>query len=510
MKSEIILELKGITKSFPGVLANKDIDFELRKGEIHALVGENGAGKSTLMKIISGIQKPDEGEILFKGKPVMFNSPRDSISVGIVMVYQHFQLIPSLSVAQNIILGVENEKFMPDFSIVRKKIKSISEKYSIYVDPEAKIWQLSAGEKQRVEIIKALYSNAKVLILDEPTSVLTPQEVDRLIVILRNMSSTESLSVIFVSHKLPEVTEASDRITILRGGKKVTTIVNENVNHAFLVKEMVGKKIRKTIFSRKSSIGRVLCEIEDLEVENDRGLTVVKGINLSFSEGEVLGIAGISGNGQRELGEAIVGLRKSKKGKIKINGEEITKCSPREIIDKRMGFIPEDPLTSGLANDLSIKDNLVLTSYRSSHLFNRKGFLNYKAIEQFSKEVIDKFGVKTPTIDLKVEKLSGGNMQKVILGRELSRDLKCLVVNCPTKGLDVAARDFIWRALISLRDAGVGIIMISDDLDEIQTLSDMIAVMYNGEIKGILETKSTNREEIGLLMMGGEEGNDTI
>jgi len=509
MKSEMILELKGITKSFPGVLANKDIDFELRKGEIHALVGENGAGKSTLMKIISGIQKPDEGEIFFMGEPIIFNSPRDSISVGIIMIYQHFQLIPSLSVAQNVILGVENEKFIPDLFMVRKKIENLCEKYSIYVDPEAKIWQLSAGEKQRVEILRALYSNAKVLILDEPTSVLTPKEVDSLINTLRSMSSSENLSVIFVSHKLPEVMAVSDRITVLRGGRKVTTTVSENVDYELLVKEMVGKKIRKSIFPRKSSIGSVLCEIEDLEVKNDRGLPAVRGINLSLSEGEVLGIAGISGNGQRELGEAIVGLRKSKSGKIRIYGEEITNFSPREVIDKRIGFIPEDPLSLGLASDLSIKDNLILTSYRLSHHFIRKGFLNYKAIEQFSKEVINEFDVKTPTINLKVEKLSGGNIQRLILGRELSRDLKCLVVNCPTKGLDIAARDFIWRKIASLRDDGVGIIMISDDLDEIQTLSDTIAVMYNGEIKGILETKNVNREEIGLLMMG-EEGNDTI
>ncbi|NIO04269.1 MAG: ATP-binding cassette domain-containing protein [Proteobacteria bacterium] len=501
MRSDTVVELKGITKAFPGVVANKDIDFELNRGEVHALLGENGAGKTTLMNILSGLLRPDDGEIRIFGKPVSFRSPREAISLGIGMVHQQFLLVPSLSVVENIVLGHKEEGFIPNLRNVEKKIKTLSENYNLEIEPRAKVWQLSAGEKQRVEILKALYREAQVLILDEPTSVLAPQEAEGLINALREMTSEGHLSVVFVSHKLPEVTAVSDRITVLRRGRVVAAMENDNVDYAVLSNVMVGRELQKSVSPRRREKGGILLEVEDLVVPDDRGVPAVDGVSFTLSEGEILGIAGVAGNGQKELGEALIGLRSATRGRVIFCGKEITDITPRQAIEKKIGFIPEEPLTIGLAGGLSVADNLILDTYRSSR-FLRKGLLDYNKIEGFSRGIVDTHGIKTPDLGLQVGHLSGGNVQRLILGRELSRDLKLLVANHPTKGLDVGAADFVWEKLISLGEEGVGIILISEDLEEIQTLSNRIAVMYEGELVGVEESGRVDRKKIGLLMMG--------
>jgi len=501
VRSNTVVELKGITKGFPGVVANNDVDFELKRGEVHALLGENGAGKTTLMNILSGLLRPDEGEIRIFGKPVSFRSPREAISLGIGMVHQQFFLVPSLSVVENIILGHKEEGFIPDLRNVAKKIKTLSDNYNLQVEPGAKVWQLSAGEKQRAEILKVLYRKARVLILDEPTSVLTPREAERLIHSLKEMVSREDLSVVFVSHKLPEVIAVSHRITVLRRGRVVAAMENENVDYAVLSSAMVGRELKKRVSPPRREKGGILFKVEDLVVPDDRGLPAVRGVSFTVAEGEILGIAGVAGNGQRELAEAVIGLRRATSGRFIFCGEEIRKITTREAIEKRIGFIPEEPLTVGLARALSVSDNLILSTYRSSR-FLRKGFLDYNNIEKFSRGLVDTYGIQAPDLRLQVGHLSGGNVQRLVLGRELSRDLKLLVANHPTKGLDIGASDFVWQKLISLRKKGVGIILISEDLDEIETLSDRIAVMYRGKLQRIPESDRVNREKVGLLMMG--------
>ncbi len=504
---EVILEMRGITKRFPGVLANDHIDFNIRAGEIHAILGENGAGKTTLMNILYGLYQPDEGEIYIRGKRVKIRSPKDAIRLGIGMVHQHFMLIPSMTVAENVAIGTEGS--LVNLDEIRKKVKELSEKYGLKVDPDAKVWQLSTGEKQRVEIIKALYRGAKVLILDEPTSVLTPSEVKELMVTMRRMADQGLAVIPFITHKLPEVMEVSDRVTVLRRGRVVWRGETRKTNEKDLAKKMVGREVLFSIEKPEVERGGVVLKVEDLKALDDRGHLALRGVSLEVHEGEILGIAGVAGNGQKELEETIMGLRKTVGGKVYILGEDVTNKSPREIISKGVGYIPEDRIGRGVVPDLSVAENLILHVYQEPPFayewikaFKKRWFLNDREIKEYAEKLIKEFGIVTPSIHTPVRHLSGGNIQRLILARELSRRPEVLIASQPTSGLDVAATEFIRKMLVEQKKLGTGILLISEDLDEIMDISDRIAVIYRGEIVGVVETEKASVEEIGMMMAG--------
>jgi len=514
-RGELFLSMKGITKRFEGVLANDHIDFDIKMGEVHALLGENGAGKTTLMKILYGLYQPDEGEIYISGRRVKINSPKDAISLGIGMIHQHTMLIPKLTVAENVILG---DKFQKDYLLnlgeVSNKITKLSKTYGFEIDPHAKVWQLSAGEKKRVEIIKALYLGSRVLILDEPTSILTPQDVKELMEVIRRMKK-EGLAIIpFITHKLPEVMEISDRITVLRRGQVVARINTRNANKWTLAKKMVGKEVVFEIKRSKVKKGKTALEIKNLSALNDKGLPALKNVTFSISEGEILGIAGVAGNGQRELSEAIVGLRKATAGDVIINNKKLTNQTPSNIILNQVAYIPEDRLYQGVVRDLSVSENMILESYCNpdspfAHKwimpFDRKWFPKKQKIDEYSKKLIQEFDIKTPSKDTPVCNLSGGNIQKSILARKLATNPKILVACEPTSGLDIGATKFIHRKLIEQKEKGSAILLISGDLEEIMNVSDRILVMYKGEVMGILPRKTAKIGKIGAMMAGLEK-----
>lgn len=494
------LSMRNITKRFPGVVANDQINLEVNAGEVLALLGENGAGKSTLMKILYGLYRPDQGEILINGKPVKIQSPRDAMQLGIGMVHQHFMLVPTLTVAENIVLGMPSSRGpLLDLDKASKHILELSQKYGLRVDPSAYIWQLSVGEQQRVEILKVLYRGAELLILDEPTAVLTPQEVDELFIVLREMVRLGH-SIIFISHKLKEVMNISDRVTVLRAGRVVRTLPTSETNEHELAMLMVGREIKETSPGDQTP-GEVVLDIGDLVVLNDKGLPALRGLSLKVHAGEILGLAGVSGNGQKELAEAIACLRPIESGYIRLCGQEITNKSPAEAIWAGLGYIPEDRLHVGTIPIFSVAENLILKDHPRPPL-SRRGFLDMHTITRFASQMVQEYDIKTPMIETTVRSLSGGNIQKLVLAREIQRKPALLLAVQPTRGLDVGATEYIHHRLIEQRQQGRAILLISEDLDEILALSDRIAVIYEGQIMGILPSREAHRQRVGLLMAG--------
>lgn len=497
---EYIVLMKDIKKRFPGVNANDGITFYAKKGEIVALLGENGAGKTTLMKILYGLYRKDSGDIFIKGKKVEINSPKDAINLGIGMVHQHFTLVNPFTVTENIILGLESNKFTLDIKKAKEKVLDYMKKYELYVDPDAKINELSVGEKQKVEILKVLFRNIDILILDEPTAVLTPQEVKELFKTLKILKD-EGKTIIFISHKLDEVLEISDRIVILRNGKVSGERDPKNTNKKELASLMVGKEVFDIFELSQTKQEEIILKVENIKALSDRGHIALKNLNFDVKRGEIVGLAGVSGNGQRELEEIISGVRFPLEGKIIYKGIDITYLTPKERINRGMGRIPEDRMEMGLVLDLPVFENLIIEYFDKKPL-SKGAFLNYKEIFSYCENLINTYDIKTPNQLVTTKKLSGGNLQKCILARILSMNPDFVLASQPTRGLDVGATEFIHKKLIELREKGTGILLISEDLDEILNLSDRILVIYNGEIMGEIKRGELTREEIGLMMTG--------
>jgi simple sugar transport system ATP-binding protein len=497
----LALALTGITKRFPGVLANDHVSLDLYKGEIHALLGENGAGKSTLMNVAYGLYQPDEGNIHVDGQEVSFQSPRDAIARGIGMVHQHFMLVPVFTVAENIMLGDETVRNgVLDRRGVSTAVRELSHQYGLDVDPDAYVSELPVGVQQRVEIVKALYRKAEILILDEPTAVLTPQEANDLFRVMRGLSS-QGVSIIFITHKLKEVLAVADRITVMQSGSVVGTCKPEETDENELATMMVGREVILTVDKEPAQLGEPVLSVKDLSVTDDREVEAVRGVSLSVREGEVLGIAGVQGNGQTELVEALTGLRQAESGQVILSGTDITNKPPRPIIEAGVGHIPEDRQRFGLVLSYPITDNLVLCNYYLPP-YARGGILDRGAIDENAERLVHQYDVRTPSSQVAVSKLSGGNQQKVIIAREFSRKTKLLIANQPTRGLDVGSIEYIHNMIIQMRDAGCAVLLVSAELDEILSLADRIAVMYNGQILDVLEARDATRENLGLLMAG--------
>jgi len=490
--------MRGIVKRFPGVVALNGVDFEAHPGEIHALLGENGAGKTTLMNILYGIYRADAGEIYVKGQRATIRSPRDAIRLRIGMVHQQFRLVPTNTVIENIILGLPGALVFPDRA-ARPQLEAFSEKYGLRVDPDARIWQLSAGEQQRVEIIKALYRGADILILDEPTSMLTPGEIDELMEILRRMAA-EGHTIIFITHKLEEVTQISHRVTVLRRGEVVATLPTAQTDERVLARLMVGREVLFRLEKRVIQAGQTVLQVEDLHALNDKGLPAVRGVSFTVAAGEILGIAGVAGNGQRELVETLVGLRPAVRGRVYVNGREVTNEKPDVLIEQKVCYVPGERLT-GLVPGMSVAENLVLKDYRHPP-FSQGPFLNHQAIRAHADDLIARYAVATPSHDTPLKLLSGGNIQRVILARETSGSPKLLIAAHPTSGLDVGATEYIRQSLLAQREQGTAVLLVSEDLEEVLTLSDRVAVMFEGEIMGILPADEADLETIGLMMAG--------
>lgn len=496
-----MLEMKGITKRFPGVVANDAVDFDVYPGEVHTLLGENGAGKSTLMKILYGFYHPDEGEIFLNGSGISLSSPAHAIANGIGMIHQHFMLVPTLTVAENVALGLKSSRGMlTDLKTVSERIRQLSETFGLYVHPDEYVWQLSVGERQRVEIIKALYRKASILILDEPTAVLTPKEVEDVFQIFRRLAD-EGHGLIFISHKLQEVLDLSDRITVMRNGRVTGETEPGNTTRHQLATMMVGRDVNMAPEQPDVQVGEPMLVIKDLYAAGDRGTDAVKGLSLDVRGGEVLGIAGISGNGQRELAECIAGLRSVASGTITINGRETTHCKPLQIRQAGLSYVPEERMRDGAIGEFKVKENLVLLNHDSNEM-SHKGFLNFKKIDQHCERLVKEYNVKTPDIETLTKSLSGGNIQKLILARELSSEPKVLIASQPTRGVDIGAAEYIHQRISQQRKLGTASLVISEDLDEVMALSDRIAVMFQGRIMGILNRESATRENIGLMMTG--------
>jgi simple sugar transport system ATP-binding protein len=498
------LEMRGITKRYPGVVANDQIDLEIRPGEIHALLGENGAGKSTLMNILYGLATPDEGQILMDGQPVTIHDPNDAIDRGISMVHQHFMLVPVLSVAENILLGDEpmaNPIFL-DRRAAHDRIRELGARFGFEVDPDAKVGSLSVGWQQRVEILKALYRKASILVLDEPTAVLTPQETREIFAVLRQLTSELGTSVIFISHKLYEVLEIADRITVIRRGKVVGQRIPAETDEEDLAELMVGRDVNLTVDRGESKPTDVMLVAENVRVNDDRGREVVHGVSFEVRSGEIFGIAGVAGNGQDELVETITGLRKTTGGRITLGGTSITTATPRDLHEMGVGFVPADRHRFGLVLSFPLTDNIVLNDYQSEP-YSRGLVRDDDAIRTRTEACITEFDVRTPSTQVPAGTLSGGNQQKIVVAREFGRDLKLLVLDQPTRGLDVGSVEFIHSETIKRRNAGTAILLVSAELDEILEVSDRIAVMYRGEIVAVRDARTADKEDIGLLMATG-------
>src|SRR5438477_4899053 len=494
--------MRGITKEFPGIVANDGVSFELARGEVHALLGENGAGKSTLMNILYGLYKADAGEIVLRGKPVTFTSAKDAIEAGIGMVHQHFMLIPVMTVAENIVLGNEpvREGLLLDEAGAEERVRQLSQQFGLAVDPAALVSQITVGQQQRVEILKALYRGADILILDEPTAVLTPQEATELFGIINSLKA-EGKSIIFISHKLNEVLEIADRITVLRRGKKIDTVPRAGATEDSLARMMVGREVLLRVEKPPATPGEPILEVKDLEVLDSRGLPAVRGMSFQVLAGEIVGVAGVDGNGQTELIEAITGLRKPAAGTIEIAGREISRASAREMLDAGVGHIPEDRQRRGLVLEFSIAENVALHDY-CFEPESRWGWLYPQRMIERATTLIRDFDVRGGGPRTRAGALSGGNQQKVVLAREIERDPKVLIAAQPTRGLDVGAIEFVHRRLIEERDEGRAILLVSLELDEILSLSDRILVIYEGRIVGEYSPAVTE-EELGVAMTGG-------
>ena len=501
----IALEVRNITKRFPGVLANDRVNFDLRKGEIHALLGENGAGKTTLMNIIYGLYTPNEGEFFIAGddglQQAQIRNPHDAILAGIGMVHQHFMLVPVFTVAENIILGQEITRGPSlDLKTARQKIAQLSEEYGLEVDPDAVVEDLPVGVQQRVEIVKALYRHARILVLDEPTAVLTPQEVESLFRIMRQLTE-RGVSIIFITHKLKEVLAVADRITAMRRGQVVGTTTPAESDEHKLAAMMVGREVILTVDKLPAKPTDVVMQVENLCIVDERGVEAVRDVGFEVRAGEILGIAGVQGNGQTELVEALSGLRQRKSGKVVLSGKELPELNPRINVEAGQAHIPEDRHKHGLVLAYSIADNEVLCTYYQPP-FARGIQRDQKAVMNNAVKLIERFDIRTPTPNLPASNLSGGNQQKVIVARELSRPIKLLIANQPTRGLDVGSIEYIHRQIVEMRDRGIAVLLVSAELDEITSLSDRIAVMYHGQIVATVDPDKITRAELGLLMAG--------
>jgi ABC-type uncharacterized transport system ATPase subunit len=505
----LALQASGITKRFPGVLANDHVNFELEKGEIHALLGENGAGKSTLMNILYGLYQPDEGEIRINGQLTRITSPHDAIAQGIGMVHQHFMLVPPLTVTENIMLGQESvtnaTEFLGRLSVldrrrVAARVRELSQQYGLEVDPDACVRDLTVGAQQRVEIVKALYRSADILILDEPTAVLTPQEADELFVIMRGLVK-QGKSIVFITHKLREVFAVADRISVMRAGQMVGTVKPAEATSELLAEMMVGRTVILQIDKADAHPGEEILHVENLLVMDDRKHMAVDDVSLSVRAGEILGVAGVQGNGQTELTEALTGLRRVAEGRVTILGHDTTHATPRQVVEVGTAHVPEDRHKHGLVLAFPIRDNLVLCTYYRSP-FAKGVELDFPVIEKQAEALVKMFDIRTPTINTSAGSLSGGNQQKVIVARELSRPVKLLIASQPTRGLDVGSIEFIHQRIVEARDKGAAVLLISAELDEIMSLSDRIAVMYKGHILETLDAATATREQLGLLMAG--------
>ena len=497
-----VLELRGITKRFPGIVANDGVSFDLRPGEVHALLGENGAGKSTLMNVLYGLYTPEEGEIRIKGTPTRMSSPRDAIDAGIGMVHQHFMLIPVMTVAENIVLANEptRERVLLDYDAAAQRVRDLSDAFKFRIDPNARVEDITVGQQQRVEILKALYRNADILILDEPTAVLTPQEAQELFEILGTLTR-EGMSIIFISHKLNEVTEIADRITVLRRGKKIETLPAAGATEESLARLMVGREVLLRVEKGASTPTEPLLQIQDLHVTDDRGIEKVRGLSLDVRGGEIVGIAGVDGNGQTELIDAIAGLMGSDSGRVLVAGADVTNESAKDCLDTGLGHIPEDRQRRGLVLDFSLAENLALHDYDSQPA-SRLGWLFPKRLVARAQGLLEQFDVRGGGPQTHAGGLSGGNQQKVVLAREIDRNPKVLIAAQPTRGLDVGAIEFVHRRLVEERDEGRAILLVSLELDEILSLSDRILVIYEGQIVGEF-APGVSEEELGVAMTGG-------
>lgn len=496
-----IISLKNIHKSFGDKKVLKGVDFDLHKCEVHALLGENGAGKTTLMNILYGMFNQSDGEIYIKGEKIINNSPKKAISLGIGMVHQHFMLVEPFSVTENIILGYEGKKVLIDRKKARDEVQKLSKEYGLLIDPDSKVSDISVGQQQRVEILKALYHGADILIFDEPTAVLTPQEINEFIEIVNKLTELGK-SVIIITHKLKEIKAMADTCTVIRRGEFIDKLVVKDVSEAELAEKMVGRDVSFNVKKEKIELGDEIFKIEDLWVKDNRGVDKVKGLNLSIKKGEILGIAGVDGNGQTELIDAISGMRKSQKGKVTLKGEDITNKNPRNIIDLGMNQIPEDRQKRGLVLEYPIKDNLILENLDKD--FSKNGILDFKKIEENANSLIEKFDIRPNDMNEKAGSLSGGNQQKVIIAREITNNPDLLIAAQPTRGLDVGAIEFIHQYLVELRNQGKAVLLVSFQLDEVMDLSDRICVIYDGKIVGELDPKQTDEYEVGRLMAGGD------
>ncbi|HBY94527.1 MAG TPA: heme ABC transporter ATP-binding protein [Chloroflexi bacterium] len=495
-----MVEMRNITKRFPGVVANRNVTLRVRPGEIHALLGENGAGKSTLMSVLAGLYRPDEGQIFLRGRPVDIRSPKDAIELGIGMVYQHFMLVKPMTVAENVILGLDSGRFVLDLASVERELKALTQHYRLAVDPKAAIWQLSVGEQQRVEILKLLYRGADILILDEPTAVLTPQESEELGRTLRHMAA-EGKAVIFITHKLDEVMTFADRVTVLRAGEVTATVNTADTSKQELARLMVGREVLFHLEKEPTTPGEIVLDVENLHASNAKGLPALRGVSFTIRAGEILGIAGVAGNGQHELAEVVTGLRPATGGTVQAFGRPITNRSPYEAIQAGVSHIPGDRMGVGLAANMTVSDNLIMKGYRSAPLANGP-FFNFAAIGDFARRLIAGFNIATPAPTTPVRMLSGGNLQKTILAREITASRGLLIAVHPTRGLDVGATEAVRRTLLAERGAGAAILLISEDLDELLAISDRIAVIYEGEIMGVVPAEGADIEALGLMMAG--------
>jgi len=497
-----VIEMKSITKVFPGMIANDNVNFDLLKGETHVLLGENGAGKTTLMNILYGLYQAEKGDIFVNGNKVNILTPNDAIKLGIGMVHQHFMLVHNFSVAENIVLGTEPKKGIKlDMDKAIKDVKEISDKYGFAIDPKAIIEDISVGQQQKVEILKALYRGAEILILDEPTAVLTPQEIEELGVIIDNLKK-EGKSVILITHKLKEVMRMSERVTIIRRGKITGTVNTKDTNIDHLAELMVGRKVNLVIEKKEAKVGGPILKVENLIANDQRGLPAVNGVNLTVKAGEIVGIAGVDGNGQSEFIEALTGLRKPQSGNIELSGKDIYGKSPREISMEGVGHIPEDRHKRGLVLKYSLVENSILGIHKNKP-FSKGIVMDYGAIREHCENLIEEFDVRTPNADVYASALSGGNQQKLIAAREISKDPQFIIASQPTRGLDVGAIEYIHGRLVQERDKGKAVLLVSLELDEVLALSDRIAVMYDGKIVAILDRKDATEHKLGILMAGG-------
>lgn len=500
-QSGAVVQLKGITKRFPGLVANDSINFELKKGEIHALLGENGAGKSTLMNILFGLYQPDEGEIWINGKQTVIDGASKAIDLGIGMVHQHFKLVQPFTVAENIVLGNEPKKGMTvDYKLANQKVKSISERYGLKVDPQMRIQDITVGMQQRVEILKTLYRGAEIVIFDEPTAVLTVQEIEELLAIIRNLAA-EGKSIIIITHKLKEVMALSDTVTVIRRGKVISTVKTSETSERQLAELMVGRDVNFKVEKTKRQAGEVVLSVDNLRMKGDQSKLALDGTSFQVRAGEIFGIAGVDGNGQSELIYAITGMRKVQSGKVTLGGRDLTNATPRSVSTAGVGHIPEDRHKHGLVLDFSLSENMILNTYFKPE-YGKSGFIDYKAMDELADKLVKEFDVRTSGIQTHARALSGGNQQKAIIAREINKDPDLIIAVQPTRGLDIGAIEFVHKRLVDARNEGKAVLLVSFELDELYALSDRIAVMYEGELVGEVDADERNDEQLGLLMAG--------